>query len=85
MAKENKQQTATSLNSQLTYDQAMARVETIVQQLEQSEAISLSEYKQLAEEARQLLQVILLTLNGQLLAFCRNEVEKISKEFTNTN
>lgn len=73
MAKENKQQTATSLNSQLTYDQAMARVETIVQQLEQSEAISLSEYKQLAEEAR------------QLLTFCHNEVEKISKEFTNTN
>ena len=73
MAKENKQQTATSLNSQLTYDQAMARVETIVKQLEQSEAISLSEYKQLAAEAR------------QLLAFCHNEVEKISKEFTNTH
>ena len=60
-------------NSQLTYDQAMARVETVVQQLEQSEAISLSEYKQLAEEARQLLD------------FCHNEVEKISKEFTDTH
>ena len=73
MAKENKQQTATSLNSQLTYDQAMARVETVVQQLEQSEGISLREYKQLADEAR------------QLLAFCRNEVETISKEFTDTH
>ena len=73
MAKENKQQTATLLNSQLTYDQAMERVEAIVQQLEQSEAISLSEYKELADEAR------------QLLAFCRNEVEKISKEFTDTH
>ena len=73
MAKENKQQTATLLNSQLTYDQAMARVEAIVQQLEQSEAISLSEYKQLADEAR------------ELLTFCRNEVEKISKEFTDTH
>ncbi|MGM9810155.1 MAG: exodeoxyribonuclease VII small subunit [Paludibacteraceae bacterium] len=62
-----------TLNSPLTYDQAMARVEAIVQQLEQSEAISLSEYKQLADEAR------------QLLAFCRNEVEKISKEFTDTH
>ena len=62
-----------TLNSQLTYDQAMARVEAIVQKLEQSEAISLSEYKQLADEAR------------QLLAFCRNEVEKISKEFTENN
>ena len=41
-----------TLNTQLTYDQAMARVETIVQHLEQSEAISLSEYKQLADEAR---------------------------------
>ena len=67
------QKTLSTKNSQLTYDQAMARVETIVQQLEQSEAISLSEYKQLAEEAR------------QLLAFCYNEVEKISKEFTNTH
>ena len=73
MAKENKQQTAALLNSQLTYDQAMARVEAIVQQLEQSEAISLSEYKQLADEAR------------QLLVFCRKEVEKISKEFTDTH
>ncbi|MDY2943414.1 MAG: exodeoxyribonuclease VII small subunit [Paludibacteraceae bacterium] len=69
MAKENNK-TATS---SLTYDQAMARVEAIVQQLEQSEAISLNEYKQLADEAR------------QLLAFCRNEVEKISKEFTDTH
>ena len=73
MAKENKQKTVALLNSQLTYDQAMARVEAIVQQLEQSEAISLSEYKQLADEAR------------QLLAFSRNEVEKISKEFTDTH
>lgn len=70
MAKENNNTTATV---SLTYDQAMARVEAIVQQLEQSEAISLSEYKQLADEAR------------QLLAFCRNEVEKISKEFTDTH
>ena len=69
MAKENNKTATVSL----TYDQAMARVETIVQQLEQSEAISLSEYKQLADEAR------------QLLAFCRNEVEKISKEFTDTH
>ena len=67
------QKTLSTKNSQLTYDQAMARVEAIVQQLEQSEAISLSEYKQLADEAR------------QLLAFCRNEVEKISKEFTDTH
>lgn len=60
MAKENNKTTATV---SLTYDQAMARVETIVQQLEQSEAISLSEYKQLADEAH------------GLLAFCRKEIE----------
>ena len=67
------QKTLSTKNSQLTYDQAMAQVEAIVQQLEQSESISLSKYKQLADEAR------------QLLAFCRNEVEKISKEFTDTH
>lgn len=60
MAKENNKTTATV---SLTYDQAMARVETIVQQLEQSEAISLSEYKQLADDAH------------GLLAFCRKEIE----------
>ena len=73
MAKENKQDRSSLSENSLSYDQAMARVETIVQQLEQSEAISLSEYKQLADEAR------------QLLAFSRNEVEKISKEFTDTH
>ena len=73
MAKENKQERSSLSENSLSYDQAMSRVEAIVQQLEQSEAISLSEYKQLADEAR------------QLLAFCHNEVEKISKEFTNTN
>ncbi len=62
MAKENNNTTATV---SLTYDQAMARVETIVQQLEQSEAISLSEYKQLADEAH------------GLLAFCRKEIETL--------
>ena len=63
MAKENSKATATV---SLTYDQAMARVETIVQQLEQSEALSLQEYRLLAEEAR------------GLLAFCRKEIEVLS-------
>ena len=61
MAKENNKTATVSL----TYDQAMARVEAIVQQLEQSEAISLSEYRLLAEEAR------------GLLAFCRKEIETL--------
>lgn len=62
MAKENNKTTATV---SLTYDQAMARVEAIVQQLEQSEALSLQEYRLLAEEAR------------GLLAFCRKEIETL--------
>ena len=47
MAKENKQN--------LSYDEAMARVETIVKQLEQSEALSMEEYRTLAAEAKDLL------------------------------
>ena len=63
MAKENNKTTTTV---SLTYDQAMVRVEAIVQQLEQSEALSLQEYRLLAEEAR------------GLLAFCRKEIEVLS-------
>ena len=63
------QKTLSTKNSQLTYDQAMARVETIVQQLEQSEALSLQDYRLLAEEAR------------GLLAFCRKEIEVLREGF----
>ena len=63
------QKTLSTKNSQLTYDQAMARVEAIVQQLEQSEALSLQDYRLLAEEAR------------SLLAFCRKEIEVLREGF----
>ena len=66
MAKENNKTTATV---SLTYDQAMVRVEAIVQQLEQSEALSLQDYRLLAEEAR------------GLLAFCRKEIEVLREGF----
>lgn len=56
MEKENK--------PNLSYDEAMARVETIVKQLEQSDAISMDEYRTLATEAK------------DLLAFCRTQLEK---------
>ena len=69
MAKENKQETASLSENSLSYDQAMARVEAIVQQLEQSEALSLQDYRLLAEEAR------------GLLAFCRNEREVLREGF----
>ena len=69
MAKENKQETASLSENSLSYDQAMARVEAIVQQLEQSEALSLQDYRLLAEEAR------------GLLAFCRKEIEVLREGF----
>lgn len=61
MAKENKQN--------LSYDEAMARVETIVKQLEQSEALSMEEYRALAVEAK------------DLLALCRRQLEKDKSQF----
>lgn len=61
MAKENKQN--------LSYDEAMARVETIVKQLEQSEALSMEEYRTLAVEAK------------NLLALCRRQLEKDKSQF----
>lgn len=69
MAKENKQDTASLSENSLSYDQAMSRVEAIVQQLEQSEALSLQDYRLLAEEAR------------GLLAFCRKEIEVLREGF----
>lgn len=41
---------------ELTYDKAIARVQDIVQELENTEALSVSEYKQKAQEAKQLLE-----------------------------
>ena len=61
MAKENKQN--------LSYDEAMARVETIVKQLEQSEALSMEEYRTLAVEAK------------DLLALCHRQLEKDKSQF----
>ena len=69
MAKENKQDRSSLSENSLSYDQAMARVEAIVQQLEHSEALSLHDYRSLAEEAR------------GLLAFCRKEIEVLREGF----
>lgn len=38
-----------------TYDQAVQRIEQIVNELEQSKALSMDTYQALAEEAKQLL------------------------------
>ena len=69
MARENKQDRSSLSENSLSYDQAMSRVEAIVQQLEQSEALSLQDYRLLAEEAR------------GLLAFCRKEIEVLREGF----
>ena len=45
-----------SMVKDLTYDQAMKRVEAIVRKLEQTEALSVTVYKQKAKEAEELLQ-----------------------------
>ncbi len=42
--------------SDLSYDEAITRAETIIAQLEQAEAISMEEYKKLAAEATALLK-----------------------------
>lgn len=56
--------------SSLSYDAAMSRVEEIVKQLEQSEALSMQTYKQLADEAKRLLD------------YCKNEVVALKKELS---
>lgn len=40
----------------LTYEKAMARIQAIVSELEQTEALSVSVYKQKAAEAKRLLR-----------------------------
>jgi exodeoxyribonuclease VII small subunit len=57
-----------AMEKQLSYDEALKRVETIVSQLEQSEAISVDAYKQLADEATRLLD------------YCRKEIEKLAMD-----
>ena len=43
-------------DNKLTYDEAIQRAEEIIAQLEQSDAISMEEYKRQAKEATALLQ-----------------------------
>lgn len=56
------------MKNNLTYDEATARLEAIVHELEKNEAISLSDYKQKAEEAK------------ELIAFCRDQLTHIETE-----
>ena len=56
------------MEKQLSYDEALKRVEEIVSQLEQSDAISVEAYKKLADEAT------------RLLSYCREEIEKLATD-----
>ena len=49
----------------MTYDEAIKRAEEIIAQLESSEAISIEEYKRLANEATGLLN------------HCKQQIEKL--------
>lgn len=44
------------MDNELTYEKAMARIQAIVSELEQTEALSVSVYKQKAAEAKLLLR-----------------------------
>ena len=44
------------MDNELTYEKAMARIQAIVCELEQTEALSVSVYKQKAAEAKRLLR-----------------------------
>ena len=54
----------------MTFDESIARAEQIISRLEQSEALSLSEYKKAADEA------------AKLLKNCKDELLKLEKELS---
>ncbi len=54
------------MENTMTYDDAMKRVEALVQELEQAEALSMDIYQKKADEAKKLLDYCesLLKVNG---------------------
>ena len=52
----------------MSYDQAMARLQEIVQQLENGQAISLDQYTKLAKEAKELIE------------YCRKQLTELDGE-----
>ena len=52
----------------MTYDEAIGKVEAIVKELEQSEALSMDVYKKKAQEAKDLLD------------FCEKQLGKMEKD-----
>ena len=58
------------MENNLTYDDAIKRVEQIVRELEQTEALSVATYKQKAQEAQQLLR------------FCESQLRDMEQALT---
>ncbi len=52
----------------MTYDESIKRAETIIEQLEKAEALSMDEYKRLASEATSLLKRCKEELEGVRLS-----------------
>ncbi len=48
----------------MTYDEAIKRLEEIVQSMEEGEALGIDEYKQKAKEAKQLIKFCQQQLTG---------------------
>ena len=60
----------TEKDNNMNYDEAIARIEAIVKELEQSEALSMDVYKAKAKEAKNLLD------------FCENQLAVIQDNLT---
>lgn len=61
---------ARTFSTDMTYDKAIRRVEEIVRELEQTEALSVSEYKTKAAEALKLLD------------FCQIQLTELEKSLS---
>jgi len=56
------------MKSDLTYDEAIARLEALVKELETAEALSMDTYKQKASEAK------------ELITFCRAQLAGVEQD-----
>lgn len=61
------------MKNNLTYDEAMARIEAITKELESADIMSLEDYKKKASEAK------------ELIAFCRAQLETTEQDLTSLN
>ena len=60
------------LSEKMTYDQAIERLEKIVTQMEQSDAVAMDEYSKIAREA------------AKLIVFCQKHLTSLENEINET-